>query len=278
VAEDPDEILTASDLGRKLVVALRSVTDPQALMQAISDRSSAGVIRELSTRIDAMEKATQLWHDDLVRVPTDVQKSVTALQALMEQFIRAAISTLQAEEGRELERIRGDTGKLTEVSEERFRSIAIQFQLLKQATEQLDIANKTAIAAALQAQKEQAAETQKTSQAAIAKSETSTGEAIKALTTNFNTAFTGIEGRINDLKGRMDRGEGQSGVSDPATARALQEMAAAISKLTIGANVNDGMTRQSDNGRNTFFAAAAILVSLLIGFGSILAAIFAHHG
>src|SRR5450631_340572 len=95
--DNDDDILTPSDLGRKLVVALRSVTEPQALMQAISDRSSLTLRNELmaklevlATQLGGMQKATELWHSDLVRFPTDITKSVSALQGLMEQFIRAA--------------------------------------------------------------------------------------------------------------------------------------------------------------------------------------------
>src|ERR1700683_3074007 len=115
MADDNDDIIGPTDLGRKLIVALRSVTDPQALMQSIADRSNAGLRNELSTRLDAMEKATSLWHDDLVRVPTDVQKSTESLKHFLEQYIRAMIATLQSDIGREIERVRGSTEKLEEV-------------------------------------------------------------------------------------------------------------------------------------------------------------------
>ena len=270
MSDDPDEILGPAELGRKLVIALRSVSDPQALMQSIADRSNTTLRNELTPRIDSIVEAIKVAHEDFVRVPTDVQKSVTALQALLEQYIRASLATLQAEIGRELERIHGSTDKLSEVSDERFRSIAVQFTLLKQATEQLDIANKTAIAAALQAQKEQAEETKRTSQTAIAKSEastgeaikaltSSTGEAIKALTTNFNTAITGIEVRINDLKGRLDRGEGKSGVSDPEIAASLRE----VTMLRLANAGGEGRSQQSDAGLKTTLTVGGMLIALI---------------
>lgn len=270
MSDDPDEILGPAELGRKLVIALRSVSDPQALMQSIADRSNTTLRNELTPRIDSIVEAIKVAHENFVRVPTDVQKSVTALQALLEQYIRASLATLQAEIGRELERIHGSTDKLSEVSDERFRSIAVQFTLLKQATEQLDIANKTAIAAALQAQKEQAEETKRTSQTAIAKSEastgeaikaltSSTGEAIKALTTNFNTAITGIEVRINDLKGRLDRGEGKSGVSDPEIAASLRE----VTMLRLAHAGGEGRSQQSDAGLKTTLTVGGMLIALI---------------
>jgi hypothetical protein len=258
--DDDNDILSPNDLGRKLVTALRSVTDPQALMQSISDRSVLNLRAELSTEIRSMKEATSLWHDDLVRVPTDVQKSVSSLREFLEQFIHASINKLQSEIGRELERVSGATDKLDNVSEERFKSIQIQFTLLKQATEQLDIANKTAIAAALQAQKEQAAETQKTSQAAIAKSETSTAEAIKALTTTFNTVISGIEIRINDLKSRMDRNEGKSVQADPEIAAALRE----IKAMSLANAGGDGEKRNSDKNQVNMIALIAALAAVAV--------------
>jgi hypothetical protein len=151
----------------------------------------------VSTRFQSIDKATELQHDDLVRVPTQVDRAVGALRELLLAQIRA-----------EMAEVGGKLNALGEVSEERFRGVQTQFNLLKQATEQLDLANKTAIAAALQAQKESAGETQKSSQAAIAKSEASTSESIKALTAAFTTEIKGANDRINDVKSRLDRGEG----------------------------------------------------------------------
>jgi hypothetical protein len=237
-------------------------------MQAIADRSIAGLRNELATRIDAMEKATSLWHDDLVRVPTDVQKTTEGLKNFLEQHIRAMLAIQQSDLGREIEHVRGSTEKLDEVSEERFKSIQIQFTLLKQATEQLDIANKTAIAAALQAQKEQAAETQKTTLAATAKSETSTAEAIKALTTTFNTVILGLETRITDLKGRLDRNEGRSGMADPEAASTSRE----LMMLRLSNAGGSGEKRGADAYGAWIIAVASLAFSLIIGIGGIVAA------
>ena len=183
--------------------------DPTLRTMELVDKAVYQLEGKFEARVAGIEKATILQHDDLVRVPTEVQKVTVALRELLESKI----------------------DKLAEVSEERFKSIQTQFTLLKQATEQLDNANKTAIAAALQAQKESAGETQKTSQAAIAKSEASTSEAIRALTTTFGAATTAQADRINDLKGRLDRGEGKTSVTDPAVGAALAELSSGIKTL-----------------------------------------------
>ena len=228
-----------------------TVASPELALLAVN-----GLRAELNIKFDsihatlnAMEKAVTLQHDDLVRVPTEVQKTTSGLRELVETKI----------------------DNLANVSEERFRSIQTQFTLLKQATEQLDNANKTAIAAALQAQKESAGETQKTSQAAIAKSEASTSEAIRALTTTFGAATTAQADRINDLKSRMDRGEGKTSVTDPAVGAALTELSQGIKSLAKSPNGIDNGTRDT-----WLIALAAVgVVSALI---AITFAIFSNTG
>ena len=247
----------------KLVTALRSVSDPQALMQAISDRSVVNLRSEIGARIDSMDKATNLWHEDLVRVPTEVQRTVAAVREFLEQYIQRVHADIKGELGREFETLLGKITTLSEVSDERFKGIQIQFNLLKQATEQLDLANKTAIAAALQAQKESAGETQKSSQAAIAKSETSTSEAIKALTASFNTAIAGITDRYNDLKGRMDRGEGKTSFSDPDVTAKLAAITSQIIALSSNGSVSAGRTEATRDYTSTLIAIGALAVAVV---------------
>ena len=129
---DDNDIMSPSDMGKKLVVALRSVSEPQAVMQAIADRATIQLRQELITRIDSMERATSLWHDDLVRVPTEVQKSVGALRELIEQSIMRARAELEGEVLKEVLKNRGEIKTLSSLSEERFN-------------QQLSVANKMPI-------------------------------------------------------------------------------------------------------------------------------------
>jgi hypothetical protein len=231
-----------------------TVASPELALLAVN-----GLRAELNIKFDsihatlnAMEKAVTLQHDDLVRVPTDVQKTTSALRELIESRI----------------------DNLADVSEERFKSIQTQFTLLKQATEQLDNANKTAIAAALQAQKESAGETQKTSQAAIAKSEASTSEAIRALTTTFGAATTAQADRINDLKGRLDRGEGKTSVTDPAIGAALTELSQGIKLLN---RPNGAPHSEPPSKSNDAWAYAISAAVLAVGVVIAVALILARH-
>lgn len=91
---------------------------------------------------------------------------------------------------------------------ERFARIDQSFVERDKRTDQLTLASSTAIAAALQAQKEAAGETQKSSTAAIAKAETATSESVKQLQTLFQTSISGLVTQIQDVKSRLDKGEG----------------------------------------------------------------------
>jgi len=103
-----DNIMSPSELGSKLVTALRSVSDPQALMQSISDRAVINLRGEVNARIESMDKATTLWHEDLVRVPTEVQKAVLAVRELMEQYIQRVQAELKGDLGGLSTRLQGD--------------------------------------------------------------------------------------------------------------------------------------------------------------------------
>jgi len=168
-------------------------------------------LESMNVRFESMNKAIDIVKEDAVRVPT-----------LLDRAIRNLHDILQ-----------GEINKLAAVSEERFSGVQTQFTLLKQATEQLDLANKTAIAAALQAQKESAGETQKSSQAAIAKSENSTSEAIRTLTATFQQQFNATTERFNDLKERLDRGEGGRGSTTAAWGYLLTAAGVAIPLIAL---------------------------------------------
>jgi hypothetical protein len=95
-----------------------------------------------------------------------------------------------------------------ERSDQQFLRVDQQFVQLEKLAAQLKIAGDTAVAAALQAQKEAAGEQTKSSAAAISKSEAATGESIKQLQALFQTSIGGLTTQVLDLKSRLDKGEG----------------------------------------------------------------------
>lgn len=236
-------------------------------------------------RMDMMEEKGKAQHDDLVRVPTEVQKATTATREFLEQVIartaaeishvkgrqiegihgdiNTAIATLHGEINSEIAKVRGDLNTQVGMSDEKFKSVQTQFTLLKQASEQLELANKDRIAAALQAQKESAGETQKSSQAAIAKSEASTSDAIRTLTATLDQRFTATSELINEIKSRLDRGEGGRSVTDPAVAETLHRTSAGLRILQDHTSLSEGKQAGKD------YTVAIILTGLSIAIPAV---------
>jgi hypothetical protein len=276
--------------------------DPSAITSQAIDRRVDNASSVIGARIDGMEKAVEVFQGDLTRVPTQLDRAVIAERELTNAKLSQVTSEIQslkelteaAREGivkvfeqrlngmdkaielfqkftdQQPQFVREQVMHLRELHEAGFDSVKTQFALLKQATEQLDLANKTAIAAALQAQKESAGETQKSSQAAIAKSENSTSEAIKALTATFNTAIAGASARIDDVKSRLDRGEGRTSISDPETTMALRLLTDKVASLSDHSSHHEGAVRASTASSNMNLVVLGIIVAAIVGFGQIL--------
>ncbi len=89
---------------------------------------------------------------------------------------------------------------LEKLQNEKFEGVEKQFAERDARTSQVSELNQKALDAALQAAKE-----------AAGKTELSFTKQIADLTEQFNTKNTALEDRVNDLKGRLDRGEGTTG-------------------------------------------------------------------
>ena len=89
---------------------------------------------------------------------------------------------------------------------ERFASIATQFIERDKRTDQLSIADKTAIAAALQAQKEAAGATNESNSVSNIKMETNFTKLIEQGQTLLQTVMKNTEAQINDLNSRLEIG------------------------------------------------------------------------
>jgi hypothetical protein len=162
---------------------------PTARVRVISDlveRAVSSSNAMLNARIDGIERGIEIFQADLVRVPTTVDRAITGLRELIESRLERNSS----------------------VSDERFARVDSQFVEMNKRGDQLTLANSTAIAAALQAQKEAAYEAQKSSAAAIAKAETATSESIKQLQVLFQTSIAALNTQVLDVKSRLDKGEG----------------------------------------------------------------------
>lgn len=194
----------------------------------------------LITRIDAVEKAVEVAHADLVRVPTEVQKAVgtlkdlheakidgnrrectnqfkmvdsasTQLQAIIETRLDGmdkAITLLQDTADKFPARIDEKIESLEKVHGEKFSSIQVQFAERDTRTEQTAKDSKVAVDAALQAAKELVAQQNTSNSLAMSKNETATTKQIDQLGLLIQTTARASDEKIDDIKERLTRIEG----------------------------------------------------------------------
>lgn len=158
------------------------VPDPTVLTTQQLVREIAASREIIETRLDAMDTATELNKAATDNIPRLINDKVTQLQTLVEEKIAGLM--------------------------EKFHSIDVQFKERDTRTEQSSKDSKVAVDAALQAAKEAVGEQNKSSALAIAKSEAATNKQLDQIGTLIATGTKALDEKINDLKGRLDRGEG----------------------------------------------------------------------
>jgi hypothetical protein len=114
---------------------------------------------------------------------------------------------------------------LSELIEEKLKAVDLQFALVERQRIEQKVDTKTAVDAALAAQKEAVREQTQASERAIAKSETSFVSQINALGNTVQTAIVGITTTLNDTKERLSRIESMRvGVQEAQTTQRDQQI------------------------------------------------------
>jgi hypothetical protein len=140
----------------------------------------------IKARLDAADKAVQLLHQDVTRVPTDVDKSVGHLKELV--FQKLGVD---------------------------YDGIELQFKERDTRVDQTAKDSKVAVDAALSAAKEAVGEQNKSSALAIAKQEATFTKQIDQLSVLLATVTKGQEDKINDIKAALSAYDGRSrGIGD----------------------------------------------------------------
>ncbi len=122
----------------------------------------------------------------------------------------------------------------------RFEAVQMQFHERDKRTEQVALSDKTAVVAALQAQKESAASTNEATSAALLKMENSFGRSIEQGQELLRSNFANLTGSLNEIKGRLDRGEGKTSVSDPAVSEGMHQLTTMVKELARSRDAGDG--------------------------------------
>jgi hypothetical protein len=172
----------------------------------------------LSERVDTSEsasKATLLAAAQSIQTGLDkAEKSIVVSIDKVQNEQRVALTDAEKRVNEKLDSIvkafDQSFNQHRVVDDEKFHSIETQFTERDKRAEQLSLADKTAVAAALQAQKESAISTNESNAAAIAKSEMAFTKQIDQIYTLVASMGKSTDDKINDIKGRLDRGEGHT--------------------------------------------------------------------
>jgi hypothetical protein len=159
------------------------VPDPTILTTQQLYREIATSREILETRLNAMDTATELNKQATDKLPLIIDDKICQLRKLVDEKFSGML--------------------------EKFHSIDVQFKERDTRTEQSSKDSKVAVDAALQAAKEAVGEQNKSSALAIAKSEAATNKQLDQIGMLITTTNKALDEKINDLKGRLDRGEGQ---------------------------------------------------------------------
>lgn len=190
----------------------RPVPDPtflttQQLTTAIDNvKALIGNVTTLfDARLEAMDKAVLLLKEQADRLPSIGE--ITALHGTKIENLEKRLDHKYVETATDITHLRDLLGERIGGLE---KWVVGQLSERDKRTDQLSLADKTAVAAALQAAKEAVGAQNTSNSIAIAKSESSTVESIRQLQSLFTSAIAAVNDKLNDTRSRLDRGDGSS--------------------------------------------------------------------
>jgi hypothetical protein len=248
---EPQEATMADDIPNSVV----PLPDPSVITTARLDDAKADLRREqgaqrelLLTRLDCIEETQGLLRAAIERLPEERQEQAQLLQRELDR----RIVVLDKADAETRDEILTSIEHLHKLHEERFASIAQQFQERDTRSDQDKKSSKEALDAALLAQKESVSQQNDANTTAATKSETSFTKQIDQIGTLIATLEKSLTDRITELKERIDRGEGTGqGVRQAnddrhgligSTTSILLVIAAFLSILVVAAVATHGFT------------------------------------
>lgn len=176
-----------------------SVSDPSALttqqlLRVVSSLDAVFTERleGVRVRLDAMDKAYTLFHEDLVRVPTQTDRAVAQLKELHEKMFTEKFATI----------------------EEKLISLQIRLEERDERVKQAALDTKIGVDAALAAQEKSVSKQNEANAMATAKSEEQFTRQIEQLRLLQDTTTRAMSEKIDDVKDLVLRGEGRhTGIS-----------------------------------------------------------------
>lgn len=269
----------------------RAITRPdpdptEATRELITDKISS--LKDFITaRLDAIERAAVTFHEDLVRVPTTLDKAVTQARDYSDaQILRMTERTaanqevdnqkfISAGQAREMiasslnDRINSVGAIVTADKTEALNYREVIAEQTRKNSTDVDAAVKAAFAAstlavtqqnianALASDKQGAAFTKD-----IEKLTVSLAQIQKSSDDKLEEVRKNNDQRVNDIKDRIGQIEARTSVSDPATNRSLQAMTTELARLSMGAAQGVGATQQKSDSSAWVFSLIAIIVAV----------------
>lgn len=173
--------------------------DPSILTTQQLWREIAGLKELILRELQSIQKAVDVAHADLVRVPTEVTKAVSSLEKLHE-------CKFENIDKWQLERIVNIDKRMldaTNLVTEKFSGIEKQFKERDVRVEQSAIQTKVAVDAALQAAEKAVNKQNESFAQSIAKSEAATTKNIDQQAVLIGAMTKGFDDKIDDIKERM---------------------------------------------------------------------------
>jgi len=183
------------------------VPDP-TILTTDQIRREIGALREtFEARVTSQDHILTI-----AKLVFDQQRTtIDTANSSLRELVFSEIAKLKTSTDEMFKRLEGQLNDRLSVISEVFRKVDVQFiERDKQAT-QLALSNSTAIAAAMQAAEKAVGAQNISNSTAIAKSESATAESLKQLRELFLSESKATNDKVEDLKSRMDKGEGFKG-------------------------------------------------------------------
>lgn len=198
------------------------VPDPTRLTTQLVDRALASYREVAETRLDGMDRATQLVALDVA----GITPATDAKLAHMREDFDRQLAGLR-------EYILSQILNVSQVSLEKFAAVDARFVDRDDRAAETATQNRISLDAALAAAKEAVSEQNKANTLAIGKSEGATQKQIDAQAAQMATSYKALDDRITDLKERQSVREGhEQGSSTSKTERRL-DVGQALMALSV---------------------------------------------
>ena len=159
------------------------VPDPTQLTTEAVTREIKQLKELLETRLNGMDTAMEIFREELTRSPTEVDRQIQHLEALLVEKFRTV--------------------------DEKFASVVTRFNERDVRSERESKDNKVAVDAALSAQKEAAGAQNESNATAMTKSENGFTKQIDNISELIRTTANGWDRQMSDLKERVTRIESE---------------------------------------------------------------------